>query len=134
MRLRQWARCTLLILVLFTLFGGVGMYVQTWVAQAYGEGQPTRAARAVSTGCWSALLLLPFFVLLAGSRAAVLNLFQLSSAAPSLISVAIASSLNPVIPAMFMPSYRPSAFRVWCNSLVSTSQILMVSSALPLTR
>ena len=37
-----------LILVLFVLFGGVGMYVQTLVAQAYGEGKPHQAAQAVS--------------------------------------------------------------------------------------
>jgi MATE family multidrug resistance protein len=67
-----------LILVLFTLFGGVGMYVQTLVAQAYGEGQQQRAAGAVWTGCWSALLLLPLFVLLAFSGAEILSRFQLS--------------------------------------------------------
>lgn len=67
-----------LILVLLTLFGGVGMYVQTLVAQAYGEGQRQKAAQAVWTGCWSVLLLLPLFVLLAFSGAGVLRPFQLS--------------------------------------------------------
>ncbi len=68
-----------LILVLFTLFGGIGMYAQTLVAQAYGEGQRWRAAQAVWTGCWSALLLLPLFVVLAFSGAEILSLFQLPS-------------------------------------------------------
>ncbi len=67
-----------LILVLFVLFGGVGMYVQTLVAQAYGEGKPHQAAQAVGTGFWSALLLTPLFVVLAVSGAELLKLFQFS--------------------------------------------------------
>lgn len=73
-----------LILVLFTLFGGVGMYVQTLVAQAYGEGKPRRAAQAVGTGCWSALLLMPLFILLAFSGTWLLRLFQFSPAVEQL--------------------------------------------------
>lgn len=73
-----------LILVLFILFGGVGMYVQTLVAQAYGEGKPHQAAQAVGTGCWSALLLTPLFVLLAFSGADLLRLFQFSPAVEQL--------------------------------------------------
>ena len=68
-----------LILVLFILFGGVGMYVQTLVAQAYGEGKWHQAAQAVSAGCWSALLLTPLFVFLAFPGSGLLKLFQLSS-------------------------------------------------------
>ncbi|AFY78089.1 putative efflux protein, MATE family [Pleurocapsa sp. PCC 7327] len=67
-----------LVIVLFTLLGGVGMYVQTLVAQAYGEGNRRQAAQAVWTGCWSALLLLPVFVLLAFSGSGLFSLFQLS--------------------------------------------------------
>ena len=44
-----------LILVVFILFGGVGMYVQTLVAQAYGEGKLHQATQAVGAGCWSAI-------------------------------------------------------------------------------
>ena len=69
-----------LILVVFILFGGVGMYVQTLVARAYGEGKPDRAARAVGAGCWSALLLAPLFVWLAFAGTAWLELFGLSPA------------------------------------------------------
>ena len=88
-----------LILVLFILFGGVGMYVQTLVAQAYGEGKPHRAARAVGAGCWSALLLAPLFVLLAFSGTGLLGPFQFSPAierlaiaywTPRLLGLAIA--------------------------------------------
>ncbi|MEO0489142.1 MAG: MATE family efflux transporter, partial [Cyanobacteria bacterium J06659_2] len=67
-----------LILVLFVLFGGVGMYVQTLVAQAYGEGKSHQAAQAVGAGFWGALLLTPLFVLLAISGAKLLKLFQFS--------------------------------------------------------
>jgi multidrug resistance protein, MATE family len=67
-----------LVIVLFTLLGGVGMYVQTWVAQAYGDGQRRQAAQAVWTGCWSALLLLPLFVLLAFSGSSLFSRLQLS--------------------------------------------------------
>ncbi|MEM1242688.1 MAG: MATE family efflux transporter [Cyanobacteria bacterium P01_H01_bin.26] len=67
-----------LILVLFILFGGVGMYVQTLVAQAYGEGKPYQAAQAVGAGCWSALLLTPLFIFLALPGSELLKLFQFS--------------------------------------------------------
>ena len=67
-----------LILVLFILFGGSGMYVQTLVAQAYGEGKSHQAAQAVGAGFWGALLLTPMFVLLAISGAELLKLFQFS--------------------------------------------------------
>ena len=73
-----------LILVLFILFGGVGMYVQTLVAQAYGKGQPHQAAQAVGAGCWSALLLTPLFIWLAFSGAGWLRLFQFSPAVEQL--------------------------------------------------
>jgi len=65
-----------LILVLFVLFGGVGMYVQTLVAQSYGQGQLHRAAQTVAAGCWCALLLAPLFLMLALSGETLLGLFQ----------------------------------------------------------
>lgn len=73
-----------LILVLFILFGGVGMYVQTLVAQAYGEGQLYQAAQAVGAGCWSALLLTPLFIFLALPGGELLKLFQFSPAVEQL--------------------------------------------------
>ena len=88
-----------LILVLFILFGGVGMYVQTLVAQAYGEGKPHQAAQAVGAGCWSALLLTPLFIFLAFPGSELLKLFQFSPAVeqfaisywtPRLLGLAIA--------------------------------------------
>src|SRR5438445_10456601 len=50
-------------LVLFVLlaFGGAGLAVQTFVAQAYGAGELPRAAKATWTGLWAALLLAPLY-------------------------------------------------------------------------
>ncbi len=73
-----------LILVLVTLFGGVGMYVQTLVAQAYGNGDRDRAVRAVRAGCWCALLLMPLFVVLSFSGSTLLSFLQFSPAVEQL--------------------------------------------------
>ncbi|MGD1864137.1 MAG: MATE family efflux transporter [Phormidesmis sp.] len=73
-----------LILVLVTLFGGVGMYVQTVVAQAYGKGNCKLAAQAVGAGCWCALLLLPLFVVLAFSSNTLLAFLQFPPAVEQL--------------------------------------------------
>jgi MATE family multidrug resistance protein len=58
-----------LVLVFVLFFGGVGMAVQTLVAQAYGSRRRRRAARAVWTGTWAALATVPVFWLLALSGA-----------------------------------------------------------------
>jgi MATE family multidrug resistance protein len=52
------------ILVCMLLFGGVGLSVQTLVAQAYGGHRYTRAAQATWTALWGSLLSTPCFVLL----------------------------------------------------------------------
>ena len=52
--------------LMFVLFlGGVGLSVQTLVAQAYGGGRYVRAAQATWTALWASLLTLPLFVVLA---------------------------------------------------------------------
>jgi MATE family multidrug resistance protein len=53
------------ILVFVLLFGGVGLSVQTLVAQAYGAGRYTRAAQATWTAVWASLFTIPVFGLLA---------------------------------------------------------------------
>ena len=53
------------VLVFVLLFGGVGLSVQTVVAQACGAGQPDHASRATWTALWASLLTLPLFLLLA---------------------------------------------------------------------
>jgi MATE family multidrug resistance protein len=53
------------IIALIMLLSGVGMAVQTVVAQAFGARDLPRAARATWLGLWSALIVVPIFLLLA---------------------------------------------------------------------
>jgi MATE family multidrug resistance protein len=76
-----------LVFVFILLFGGVGMCVQPLVAQAYGARRRCRAARAVWTGLWGALLTAPFFVALALIGAWLLRPFDL---APQIEALALA--------------------------------------------
>jgi len=76
-----------LVLVAILLFGGVGMAVQTLVAQAYGSGRRVRASRATWTGAWAALVTVPAFVALAFSGRAILAPFAL---APEIEDLAVA--------------------------------------------
>jgi MATE family multidrug resistance protein len=58
------------ILVLILLFGGVGLSVQTLVAQSYGALRFARASQATWTALWASLFTIPVFVWLAlGGRA-----------------------------------------------------------------
>jgi MATE family multidrug resistance protein len=52
------------VLVFVLLFGGVGLSVQTVVAQAYGGRRYARASQATWTALWASLLTLPLFVAL----------------------------------------------------------------------
>src|SRR5690606_21110282 len=67
-----------LVLVFVLLFGGIGMAVQTQVAQAYGGRRRVRAAKAVWIGAWAAAFTIPPFVLLALSGHGLLGPFGLS--------------------------------------------------------
>lgn len=53
------------VLVFVLLFGGVGLSVQTLVAQAYGGRRYARAAMATWTAIWASLFTLPVFAALA---------------------------------------------------------------------
>jgi multidrug resistance protein, MATE family len=53
------------ILVFVLMFGGVGLAVQTLVAQAYGARRYTRASQATWTALWASLFTAPLFVALA---------------------------------------------------------------------
>jgi MATE family multidrug resistance protein len=53
------------VLMFVLLFGGVGLSVQTLVAQSYGGRRYVRAAQATWTALWASLLTLPLFVVLA---------------------------------------------------------------------
>jgi MATE family multidrug resistance protein len=66
-------------LVLFALLGlgGVGLAVQTFVAQAYGAGRWSRASMATWMGLWAAVLLTPLFWLAAWAGPSILAPFGL---------------------------------------------------------
>jgi MATE family multidrug resistance protein len=53
------------VLVFVLLFGGVGLSVQTLVAQAFGARRFTRASRIAWTALWASLFTTPLFSLLA---------------------------------------------------------------------
>ena len=76
-----------LVFVFILLFGGVGMCVQTLVAQAYGARRRHRAARAMWSGLWASLLTIPFFAVLAMGGAWLLGPFGL---APEIEALALA--------------------------------------------
>jgi MATE family multidrug resistance protein len=57
------------VLVFVLLFGGVGLAVQTVVAQAYGAGRRARASQATWTAIWASIFTLPVFAVLAASGA-----------------------------------------------------------------
>jgi multidrug resistance protein, MATE family len=53
------------VLTFLLLFGGVGLSVQTVVAQAYGGRRYTRASQATWTALWGSLFTTPLFIVLA---------------------------------------------------------------------
>ncbi len=53
------------VLGLLLLLSGPGMVVQTFAAQAWGGGQPARAAQAAWSGLWAAAAIAPVFVVAA---------------------------------------------------------------------
>ncbi|HQT80561.1 MAG: MATE family efflux transporter [Ferrovum sp. 37-45-19] len=70
--------CYYLVFVFFLLIGGVGMGVQTLVAQAYGAGNYTKAAGAAWSGIWGSLLTTPLFLLVAFHGQWFLGHFELN--------------------------------------------------------
>ena len=65
------------ILVCVLLFGGVGLSVQTLVAQAFGGRRYARASQATWTAVWAALFTVPLFVLLAWNGARIFAPFDI---------------------------------------------------------
>jgi MATE family multidrug resistance protein len=59
------------------LFGGVGLAVQTFVAQAFGSRRKARAARALWNALWASLALAPLFLALAFAGPGLLHPFGL---------------------------------------------------------
>jgi MATE family multidrug resistance protein len=69
-----------IVLVCIMLLGGVGLAVQTIVAQAHGGGRRLRAAQATWTALWAALLTTPVFLVIAAGGAPLLAFFDLDPA------------------------------------------------------
>jgi MATE family multidrug resistance protein len=61
------------------LFGGVGLAVQTFVAQAFGSRRKARASRALWNALWASLAMVPAFLALAWAGPALLHSFGLES-------------------------------------------------------
>jgi multidrug resistance protein, MATE family len=85
-------------MVFIGLLGGVGMAVQTVVAQAYGGRRYTRAAQATWTALWASLFTAPLFILLAVYADGLLAPF----------------GLQPEVEAMALQFWQP---RMLCGSL-----------------
>ena len=64
-----------LVIAVVMLLAGTGMAVQTTVAQAYGAGDPDRAAQATWSGLWGILCVAPLFVAVAFSSHYILAPF-----------------------------------------------------------
>ncbi len=66
-----------LVFFFVMLLGGIGLSVQTFVAQYEGAGRRSRAGHAGWVGLWGAVITLPFFTLLAWQGDALLAPFGL---------------------------------------------------------
>lgn len=73
-----------IVLVCIMLLGGVGLAVQTIVAQAYGGRRRLRAAQATWTALWAAAMTSPLFIALALWGTPLLSLFGLDPAISAL--------------------------------------------------
>jgi MATE family multidrug resistance protein len=68
-----------LTIVAILLLGGASLAVQTFVAQAFGAGNPQRAALTAWNGLWTAFLTTPAFLLLAFAGDTLVRPFGLST-------------------------------------------------------
>jgi MATE family multidrug resistance protein len=66
------------------LFGGVGLAVQTFVAQAFGSRRHARASRALWNAVWASLAMIPVFFALAWAGPLLLRPFGLPAEVESL--------------------------------------------------
>jgi multidrug resistance protein, MATE family len=75
------------VLVFVLLFGGIGLSVQTFVAQAFGAGRFMRASQFTWTALWGSLFTAPFFLLLAlGGK----QLFGPFGVSPQILDLSVA--------------------------------------------
>jgi len=75
------------VLVFVLLFGGIGLSVQTFVAQAFGARRFARASQITWTALWASLFTLPLFALLSLSGARLFGPFGI---APHTLSLSLA--------------------------------------------
>ncbi|HXC20773.1 MAG TPA: MATE family efflux transporter, partial [Steroidobacteraceae bacterium] len=68
------------VLVFGLLFGGVGLAVQTLVAQAYGARRYARASQATWTALWASLFTVPLFAVLSVSGPRIFAPFGIAPA------------------------------------------------------
>jgi MATE family multidrug resistance protein len=73
-----------LVLVFILLFGGIGLGVQTLVAQNYGAGRYTDAAKCVWTGLYGVLMVTPLFIVVAIVGNTIFAPFKLAPAIEAL--------------------------------------------------
>ncbi len=66
------------VLVFILLFGGVGLSVQTLVAQAYGSERGAQASQATWTALWACLFTVPAFTALALSGSWIFSPFGIA--------------------------------------------------------
>jgi MATE family multidrug resistance protein len=73
-----------IVLCAILLFGGVGLAVQTFVAQAFGSRRHARASRALWNAVWASLAMIPVFLGLAWVGPLLLRSFGLPAEVESL--------------------------------------------------
>ncbi|HEY6126204.1 MAG TPA: MATE family efflux transporter [Steroidobacteraceae bacterium] len=83
------------------LFGGVGLAVQTFVAQAYGSRRGARASRALWNAMWASVALMPLFVGLAFAGPFLLKPF----------------GLDPHVEALALEYWKPRMFGAFIGSM-----------------
>ncbi len=124
--------CYYLIFVFFLLLGGVGMGVQTLVAQHFGAGRQRAAAHATWSGVWGALLTTPLFLLAAWWGPLLLAQFGLK---PEVLALAqgfwvprmLGGSISALLFSLssFFNGIGQPRYTLWIMLLVATSNALL---------
>jgi multidrug resistance protein, MATE family len=123
----QW-----LTLVAIMLFGGVGLAVQTVVAQSFGAKRWTRASQAAWIGLWATLGCVPIFIAVSFSGSSVLHLFDIDARIetlamefwrPRLFGGFLAVALWAVLG--FFNGIGKPTYALWVNCFVGVANIVL---------